>query len=297
MRPAAQLVYIRSLVINGKGPDDSMLRLLVCDLDGTLLMRGQPFDPRDVQALHALGANGVVRAIATGRALATAQHVIPAEFPIDYLVFSSGAGILDWRTRELLVAHTLQPRQTELAVQTFLEHELDFMIHAPIPDQHIFRFHRTGRPNADFERRLARYAAEGRAFEHGAADSPASQLLAVSPDAESPEPFEKLRRALPQLSVIRATSPLDGRSLWIEAFAPGASKSRAAAWIARAHAVSREDTWAIGNDYNDWDLLQWAGRAAVVRNAPTLLQESFTPVESMSAWLHATFTTGLVPPR
>ncbi len=280
-----------------KRTDDSMLRLLVCDLDGTLLMRGQPFDPRDVQALHTLGANGVVRAIATGRALATARHVIPAEFPIDYLVFSSGAGILDWRTQQLLVAHTLQPQQTELAVRTFLGHELDFMIHAPIPDQHIFRFHRTGKPNADFERRLARYVAEGRAFEHGAADSPASQLLAVSSDADAAEPFDKLRRELPGLSVIRATSPLDGRSLWIEAFAPGASKSQAAAWIARTHAISREDTWAIGNDYNDQDLLQWACRAVVVRNAPTTLRAQYTPVDSVGAWLHATFTTGLGPPH
>lgn len=262
------------------------MRLLVCDLDGTLLMRGEPFAAGDVQALVALGAQGIVRAIATGRALATALHVIPADFPIDYLVFSSGAGILDWRTQELLVTHTLRPQETEFAANALIAHELDFMIHAPIPDQHIFRFHRTGRPNPDFERRLARYAAEGRAHEHGALSSPASQLLAVSPDG-SAESFEALRRELPGLSVIRATSPLDGRSLWIEAFAPGASKSRAAAWIARTCGIARENAWAIGNDYNDVDLLQWAGRAAVVRNAPAALSAEFTTVASLAGWLDA----------
>jgi hydroxymethylpyrimidine pyrophosphatase-like HAD family hydrolase len=264
-----------------------MMQMLVCDLDGTLLIRGEPFAPRDVQMLRALGANGVVRAIATGRALATAKKVIPADFPIDYLIFSSGAGILDWRSQALLVSHTLGAPEAELAVGVFLAHELDFMIHAPIPGQHVFHFHRTGKPNPDFERRLARYAADGRIFDQSVARSPASQLLAVSPSGDPAEPFETLRRELPELSVIRATSPLDGRSMWIEAFAPGVSKSQACAWIARTCGLAREETWAIGNDYNDWDLLRWAGCAAVVQDAPATMRAEFPSVSSLHAWLDA----------
>jgi hydroxymethylpyrimidine pyrophosphatase-like HAD family hydrolase len=263
------------------------MQMLVCDLDGTLLMRGEPFDRRDVHALDALGARGVVRTIATGRALATAKKVIPPQFPLDYLIFSSGAGILDWRSQALLVSHALQAREAELAVRAFLAHELDFMIHAPIPAQHIFHFHRTGKPNPDFERRLARYAADGRVFEQSVARSQASQLLAVSPSGDPEEPFETLRRELPGLSVIRATSPLDGCSMWIEAFAPGVSKSEASAWIARTRGIAQEATWAIGNDYNDWDLLRWAGRAAVVHDAPAPMRTEFTAVSRLSAWLDA----------
>ncbi|HKE93214.1 MAG TPA: HAD family hydrolase [Povalibacter sp.] len=264
-----------------------MPHLLVCDLDGTLLMRGEPFRPGDVRALEVLGANGVVRAIATGRALATARKVISADFPIDYLIFSSGAGILDWHSQELLVSHTLQPDETELAVRAFLGHDLDFMLHAPIPTQHIFHFHRTGNPNPDFERRLARYAADGRILDHSGARRPASQLLAVSPHGDPDEPFATLRQELSQLSVIRATSPLDGHSMWIEAFAPGVSKSQAAAWIAHTRDITREAAWAIGNDYNDWDLLRWAGRAAVIHDAPAAMRSEFTAVNSLSSWLDA----------
>lgn len=262
-----------------------MLQLLVCDLDGTLLMRGSGFHPADVELLHALGANGVIRAIATGRALATARKVIPPEFPIDYLVFSSGAGIMDWRSQTLLVSHTLQPDDTARAVQVFIEHELDFMLHEPIPEQHIFLFHRTGRPNADFERRLARYAADGRVFSSAEARRPASQLIAISPRGNPTEPFETVRRHLPHLSVIRATSPLDGHSMWIEAFAPSVSKSQAAAWIAAEHGIAREACCALGNDYNDWDLLRWAGRAALVQDAPAEMKAEFPSVRSLAQWL------------
>ena len=262
-----------------------MLQMLVCDLDGTLLVRGGSFDPTDVQRLHVLGARGVVRAIATGRALATARKVIPAQFPIDYLIFSSGAGILDWRSQELLISHTLQPDETQRAVQTLVAHKIDYMLHAPIPGQHVLQFHRTGKSNADFERRLARYAAEGRVLDQSETRRSASQLLAISPLGDPIEPFETLRRELQGLSVIRATSPLDGHSMWIEVFAPAVSKSQAAAWIARAHDIEPEHVWAIGNDYNDWDLLRWAGRAAVVQDAPATLRAEFVPVSSLAAWL------------
>lgn len=263
--------------------------MLVCDLDGTLLMHAAPFDQCDVSALQALESDGVVRVIATGRALATARKVISVEFPIDYLIFSSGAGIVDWRTQQLLVSHSMRPDDIAAAAAAFVAHELDFMIHAPVPDQHIVRLYRTGRQNADFERRLARYVAEGRVLE--TPSELASQLLAISPRGDA-ELFERLQRALPRLSLIRATSPLDGRSMWVEAFAPTVSKSQAAAWIAQQHAIAPEHAWAIGNDYNDWDLLRWAGRAAVVTGAPESMCAELTTVSSVHAWLSASTSTG-----
>ena len=262
-----------------------MTQLLVCDLDGTLLLRGRLFADEDVDRLRSVGAAGGVRAIATGRALATATKVIPVDFPIDYLIFSSGAGILDWRSRELIVTHTMDPSEVRVAMDAFLRLELDFMIHAPIPEQHIFRFHRTGKVNPDFERRLARYAADGRVLNIDSATTPASQLLAVSPNGDPDEPFQHLQRELASLSVIRATSPLDGHSMWIEAFAPNVSKSRAAEWIAQTRGIAREHTLALGNDYNDWDLLRWAAKAAVIADAPAAMRDEFVAVRSLSDWL------------
>jgi hydroxymethylpyrimidine pyrophosphatase-like HAD family hydrolase len=264
-----------------------MLQLLVCDLDGTLLMQGKHFVSADVQTLHELGTRGVVRAVATGRALATAHKVLPSQFPIDYLIFSSGAGILDWRSQALLASRSLQPDETWRAAQALIRHGVDYMLHAPIPEQHIVQIHRTGKPNDDFDRRLSRYAAEGRVLDQNDSRVPASQLLGISPLGDPIEPFETLRRELPDLSVIRATSPLDGHSMWIEVFAPAVSKSRAAAWIARAHGIDSRHAWAIGNDYNDWDLLRWAGRAAVVEHAPASMRAEFPSVRTLAEWLDA----------
>ena len=78
------------------------MTMVVTDLDGTLLDTQARLGSVNRQALELLGETGSLLVIATGRSLHSAESVLDADFPIDYLVFSSGAGILDWSNRELL---------------------------------------------------------------------------------------------------------------------------------------------------------------------------------------------------
>ena len=77
-----------------------MKTLLATDLDGTLLNAERRAGERDLGTLRELAAAGVCRAAVTGRSLHSVRRVLPPDFPIDYLVFSSGTGILDWRSGE-----------------------------------------------------------------------------------------------------------------------------------------------------------------------------------------------------
>jgi hydroxymethylpyrimidine pyrophosphatase-like HAD family hydrolase len=47
--------------------------------------------------------------------------------------------------------------------------------------------------------------------------------------------------------------------------------------------VSRADVLAVGNDYNDLDLLEWGGSSYVVANAPADLLARFPAVASSDA--------------
>jgi hydroxymethylpyrimidine pyrophosphatase-like HAD family hydrolase len=242
-------------------------RMVVTDLDGTLLDRHSRLADADRAALEALGRQGVPRVVATGRSLYSARRVLDPGFPIDYLAFSTGAGILDWASGEILLAHGLESEEVRLAVRVLSERRLDFMVHEGIPDNHRFLWRAAGGGCADFERRRGRHEDHARPL---VGDWPqerrASQLLAVEPDGGDSCPDE-LCAALGGLSVILATSPLDHASRWLEIFAPGVSKSAASAWLARRHGVDPRAVWAVGNDYNDRDLLAWAGRPRVVANA------------------------------
>ncbi len=68
--------------------------------------------------------------------------------------------------------------------------------------------------------------------------------------------------------------------MWIEIFSRGTSKGNAVSWLSNYLGISRENTIAIGNDYNDEDLLSWVDRGFVVNNAPSDLKNRFHTVAS-----------------
>ena len=109
------------------------------------------------------------------------------------------------------------------------------MVHRPIPDNHHFQYRWSGRPNTDFEGRMDRYRAFAAPLDGEV--GPSAQLLAVVPGDRSEPSSDHVASLLPDLTVIRTTSPLDHRSTWIEVFPREVSKSQAAAWLAARHGI------------------------------------------------------------
>lgn len=257
-----------------------MPRMLVTDLDGTLLDSRGRLGARDRRTLERLGEQRVLRVVATGRSLHSARRVMDDAFPVDYLVFASGAGISCWPDGELLAASGMTREEAVRASTLLMELGFDFMLHHAVPDNHRFHYWRRSRENPDFERRCAAYRDHAGPWREGcAADTEASQLLVVEP-AGTPTRHGLLCERLHPLNVVRTTSPLDGVSTWLEIFPAGVSKSQGAAWLARRHGIARERSVAIGNDYNDLDLLAWAGAAFVVANAAPALRARHPTVAS-----------------
>ncbi len=255
--------------------------LFITDLDGTLLRSDRTFAAADLAALRRLGERGVVRVVATGRSIFSFESVRPAGLPIDYVIFSSGAGIAEHSGGRIVRSASLETDEIRHAVGILRSLRLDFMVQRSIPDSHIFGYVAGTDANPDFEARIALY----RRFAFPLPDDidrfgPATQLVAIVPPAQAPAALAAVRRMLKGLSIIRTTSPLDGRSTWIELFPAGVSKSLATEWLAAELGVSRAHTLAVGNDFNDLDLLEWARTRFVMGNAPVELRERFPAVAS-----------------
>ena len=106
-----------------------MIKAIITDLDGTLLPRGGSISSGTLEAFRLAGNKGCIRIIATGRNLYSALKILPAGFPIDYLVFSSGAGTLRWSDRRLLSAHHLSMSETREIASYLWEYNINFTIH------------------------------------------------------------------------------------------------------------------------------------------------------------------------
>ena len=255
--------------------------LFIMDFDGTLLRTDRTFSSIDLDALERLGDLGIVRSIATGRSLYSFNTVPAENLPMDYLIFSMGAGVLDLTTGKIVRRVWLESREVHQACEILKAHRLDFMVHRKIPDNHMFTYFRSNKGNEDFERRLKLY--DGFAdplAETNDGFGSATQLLAVVPPERGHTALQKIRSELTDYSVIRTTSPLDGKATWIEVFPAAVSKSRTASWLAEKLGIDKRDIVSVGNDYNDLDLLEWTDKSYVVDNAPADLKNRFTAVAS-----------------
>jgi len=133
------------------------LELVITDLDGTLLNPQHEISELDYRSLQVLGDNKIYRVIATGRSLYSVNKVLPPDFPIDYLIFSSGAGIIDWSSKEILLAQSLESGEVAISAHFLTATKISFMIHKPIPDSHYFVYHQAGDEHPDFQHRITLY--------------------------------------------------------------------------------------------------------------------------------------------
>jgi hypothetical protein len=262
--------------------------MVVTDFDGTLLNSSGKVSDSDIATLWELGKRGVVRVIATGRSPYSFEKVIKQDFPIDYLIFSSGAGAMHWSSKEILYTTEINVQEVQSVVEELIAHSVDFMVHEPIPANHRFLYHYTGSVNSDFLKRIEIYSPFCRPFIPGVVfDTPASQIIAVLPHDVGW--FESLKSQFPSVKVIRTTSPLDGRSIWMEIFARNISKAYGIEWLCRELEIGISEVVAVGNDYNDLDMLNFVERSYVVENSPADLCKRFETVRTNndSGFTHA----------
>ncbi len=99
----------------------------------------------------------VVRTIATGRSLASFNTVVAAGLPVDYIIFSTGAGVLKYDTGKIIRKVNIEPHEVRRACDILKGCGLDFMVHRTIPDNHMFAYSRSNDGNTDFERRIELY--------------------------------------------------------------------------------------------------------------------------------------------
>jgi len=264
--------------------------LFVSDLDGTLLGRGTPLSAKNQESFLEAQAKGAICAIATGRSLYGVLTELSPDFPLDYLIFSSGAGIYDWKNKQLLHHTPLGGAEIRKIFEHLIEKNLDFTIQLEAPDSHRFLHSKENTANSDFMLRLNYHGEHGKLVSSDLLPHSASEFIVIHTHPASNERYQELWKEFSvEFNVVRATSPFDGKSLWVEIFHPKVSKAHAADWIRERHNISPTQTCALGNDYNDLQLLSWAGHPLVVADSAPELLEKYpqVPKHTENAFYHA----------
>lgn len=249
--------------------------LLAADLDGTLAFGGV-ISPEFRTAARRVRAEGIPLLLVTGRNPRSLERVEGVWTVADEILFSSGAGILRGPEAVPEERGRLCAEDVGLITEILDRHGEDYCILNPIPDNHYFawRRNRSAAENPDFDARRNFYRDWERPYDGQAVD--ACQILVILPPGKtSEETTASLGVELSSWSTFRSASPLDHASIWLEVFPFGVNKGRALADWCAEYDVGSDRVVALGNDFNDVSMLDWAGRGRVVPNAPAMLRETY----------------------
>jgi len=249
------------------------VRLVAIDMDGTLLPTfSQAVSRRNAQALRAAQEAGITVAIATGRRTAYTAPLLDglglrADMP---LITSNGA------VTRTLGGDSMDRSHLEARVARGLCGLL-----RPFGTL-VFTFDKTGRGELVLE---DLESAQGRIAMWVEANRSAIEVVKpleqALPDGDDPiqgmvtAGLSKMRKAEAALKAsewsdcceaVRTEYP--GRDLSIlDLLPPGVSKGWALQRLAERLGVDREETMAIGDNWNDVDMLEWAGQGVIMGNA------------------------------
>ena len=256
------------------------LNLFATDLDGTLLNNNKSISKTDVETLNRIGKAGIVRVAATGRSLHKVNQVISTDAPFDYVVFSSGAGIYDWKQKVLLHSESFDTKTTQLLIEYLLVGNFNFFVYQPIPNNNRFTFHKGAGACAEFDDYLNRHQGDFVRLDEHSQPCKAGQIMSIIPNDE--ELFEKLKGKIyancKGVKVIRTSSPLGTDFIWLEIFPEGVSKGHGLEWLCNKLGVDRKKTLGIGNDYNDIDMFKFVAFPYLLANGANDLKNTYNSV-------------------
>lgn len=253
--------------------------MFVTDFDGTLADDCSVVSVQTISQLETLKDKGVLRVLATGRSLFSLNTIVKPDFPIDYLVFSSGIGVYDWKNKILLQENVIDEIKTREIYDYLAERNYDFMVQLPVPQNHYFHHFSSQNPGLDFLTRVSYYESHGVGFVEKCPDK-ASQFVVIF--SEETTQLAEISSRFNQAKVIRATSPLDRKSLWIEILPFGVSKASGIEFLRKRYDIDLNNIVTVGNDYYDLDMLRYSNpeNSYVVSNAPKEIRSEFKIIES-----------------
>lgn len=230
-------------------------KLVVSDLDGTLLRTDGTVSDRTRAALAMVEDAGSTVIFATGRPTRWMHNIAEQSGHHGLAICSNGAIVYDLHTEEILERHPLAPAAGQAVIEA---------IKAAIPGvsfgvEHGDRFaHEAAYPLHFDDRNDTFVVTPDKLWEY-----PAYKLLVRHADFDPDTLLAKARDVAGELAEMTHSS----HSGLLEVSARGVSKASTLALFCEERGIAQEEVVAFGDMPNDLPLLAWAGTAYAMANA------------------------------
>ena len=236
-------------------------KLLALDLDDTLLNESYVISPRNIKAIRAIVQKGMKVTIATGRMFrSTLPHARKLEVELPLITYH-GALIKNACSGEVLKHYPL-PYDTALEILQLGE-KMDFHVNFYFDDR---LFIKEENENTKYYQQIASIPVESVGeLSHFMLEQhmQPTKLTIINQDGRMDQLQHMLRdKFMQQLSIVLS------RPHFLEITNRQATKGQALRFLAGKEGILAEEIVAMGDSYNDIDMLQYAGLGVAVANAP-----------------------------
>jgi Cof subfamily protein (haloacid dehalogenase superfamily) len=249
-----------------KGHTKMPYKMIVLDLDDTLLQDDHTISPRTKQALMDAQETGVKVVLASGRPT-YAMYDIAEELDLkkygSYILSFNGAKITNCQTGEEIFNSTLSPETAHRLYE--LSRREDVWIHTYVGDLIVTE---AGNQYTTIEAEITGLdIAEVDSFVE-AVNEPVVKVLMVDAPEKLVEVERKLQQELAdELSVMRS------KPFFLEFTEKGVTKGTSLNHLIEQLGITREEVIAIGDSYNDLAMIEFAGLGVAMGNAPQDIKE------------------------
>ncbi|EJS16652.1 cof-like hydrolase [Bacillus cereus VDM062] len=241
-------------------------KMIVLDLDDTLLRDDHTISPRTKEALMTAQEKGVKVVLASGRPTFgmrnVAKELLLEEYGSFILSFN-GAKIINCKTNEEIFSSTLSP---EIVNNLFeISKTEDIWIHTYIGDDIVTE---ENNPYTEIEGEITGMPIIEVDDFKAAVKEPVVKVLMNKEAERLVEVEKKLQKQLEgQLSVMRS------KPFFLEFTEHGVTKGTSLNQLIQKLGIKREEVIAMGDSYNDQAMIEFAGLGVAMGNAPDDIKE------------------------
>ncbi|MDR0886408.1 MAG: Cof-type HAD-IIB family hydrolase [Clostridiales Family XIII bacterium] len=253
------------------------IKLIATDLDGTLLSGSLSVSKANKRAMEKAFVAGITTVIATGRAETTIPDAVREIRGIQYLVTSNGAKILDFDSGELVYEKYINAASIELIwpiieregvmTEVFIDStpyvdEVDYLKFADfgVPDDYLeyFKTSRKAVPDVKSYMKENLHRIENINF-------------MFSDTSLRVDIYNELLELRNQSQGFDLTSSFYFN---VEIGGTGVNKGDAIEYLAERLGYDRDEIMCIGDNYNDIDMIQYAGTGIAMGDAPSEVRQA-----------------------
>lgn len=237
------------------------MKLIVADLDGTLIHKG--FSKETLNTVKKLQDQGFIFTIATGRHISTAKDYVK-ELNVKYpAIYSNGAYIYDMENNKVIYQALIDESTALQTIKICNSHHMDFIIYT------IDHIYATQKAKDKMISRIGNYDVDVVSDEELKIHLKKGiiKILVIDDDIEQ---INKLRK---ELNHIKEIYPIQSQKHFLDIGHHLANKGNALSILAKYLNVSLKDTMAIGDQENDIKMIQVAGVGVAMGDGSSLLKD------------------------